>query len=155
MRGRTNDRTENLPAQMTLREKASLLGRCSVAQDDRGSRSSGYFGYELLTTLAERQLATGQSVILDSVVSFERIRSQWRKLAERYGAECVGTFRTGRAPHGGLSQHRRHDPHPFCWKVFRGIIAPTPGSSGPGQACPGRRRSSPSIGYCSDRSMRT
>jgi ADP-ribose pyrophosphatase YjhB (NUDIX family) len=40
--------------------------------------------------LAERQLHLGQSVILDSVATFERIRAQWRRLAEEYGAEwCV------------------------------------------------------------------
>ncbi|NHZ71902.1 MAG: AAA family ATPase [Aquificales bacterium] len=55
---------------------------------------TGYAGYELLTTLAERQLHLGQSVILDSVASFERIRVQWRRLAEAYGAdwrviECI------------------------------------------------------------------
>lgn len=65
----------------------ATLRRCGLAQDEGGTRSSGYVSYELLTTLAERQLATGQSVILDSVASFERIRSQWRKLAERYSAE--------------------------------------------------------------------
>ena len=48
---------------------------------------TGYAGYELLTTLAERQLQLGQSVILDSVATFERIRAQWRRVAEAYGAE--------------------------------------------------------------------
>lgn len=51
---------------------------------------TGYAGYELLTALAERQLRLGQSVILDSVASFDRIRQQWRQLAEKFGAEwCV------------------------------------------------------------------
>jgi predicted kinase len=54
----------------------------------------GYAGYDLLTTLARRQLALGQSVILDSVASFERIRVQWREAAHEFGAqwrvvECV------------------------------------------------------------------
>jgi predicted kinase len=65
----------------------ATLRRCGLGEDEGSTRSSGYVSYELLTTLAERQLATGQSVILDSVASFERIRSQWRGLAERYGAE--------------------------------------------------------------------
>lgn len=76
----------------------ATLRRCGVnANEGEGSRqSSGYIGYKLLTTLAERQLALGQSAILDSVASFERIRAQWRELAERYGAEwrvveCVCT----------------------------------------------------------------
>lgn len=47
----------------------------------------GYIGYELLTTLALRQLQIGQSVILDSVASTEDIREQWRKLAQAYSAE--------------------------------------------------------------------
>ncbi|MDX1413593.1 MAG: AAA family ATPase [Candidatus Promineifilaceae bacterium] len=47
----------------------------------------GYAGYELLSLLAERQLFLGQSAILDSVASFERIRAQWRQLAAAYGAE--------------------------------------------------------------------
>lgn len=54
----------------------------------------GYAGYDLLTTLAERQLRLGQSTILDSVATFERIRAQWRALAAAHGAtwrvvECV------------------------------------------------------------------
>lgn len=54
----------------------------------------GYAGYDLLTTLARRQLALGQSVILDSVASFERIRVQWREAAREFKAqwrvvECV------------------------------------------------------------------
>jgi predicted kinase len=60
---------------------------------DPGS-ASGYAGYDLLTSLADRQLRMGQSTILDSVAAFERIRSQWRELAERYQAgwraiECI------------------------------------------------------------------
>lgn len=55
---------------------------------------AGYAGYELLGVLAERQLALGQSAILDSVATFERIRVGWRDLAVRHGAvfrvvECV------------------------------------------------------------------
>ena len=46
----------------------------------------GYVGYELLTTLAERQLQLGQSVILDSVAGAESIRAQWRDLAAKYTA---------------------------------------------------------------------
>lgn len=54
----------------------------------------GYIGYELLTTLATRQLELGQSVILDSVASTPAIREQWRVLAAEYSArwqvvECV------------------------------------------------------------------
>ena len=47
---------------------------------DRSS-NSGWAAYELLTMLAERQLALSQSAILDSVATFEHIRAQWRHLA--------------------------------------------------------------------------
>ena len=54
----------------------------------------GWLGYELLTTLADRQLALGQSAVLDSVAVSEPIRSTWRELARRHDAgwvviECV------------------------------------------------------------------
>jgi predicted kinase len=56
--------------------------------------NSGWAAYDLLTTLAENQLRLKQSAILDSVATFERIRSSWRFLAAQYGAafrvvECV------------------------------------------------------------------
>lgn len=51
-------------------------------------------GYELLFTLASRQFALGQSVILDSAASFENIRERWRGLATQcnvrwYLIECI------------------------------------------------------------------
>ena len=54
----------------------------------------GSVGYDLLTTLAERQLSLGQSVILDSVASTESIRNTWRELRKKYSAdwrviECI------------------------------------------------------------------
>lgn len=54
----------------------------------------GSVGYDLLTTLAERQLRLDQSVILDSVASTESIRNTWRELGKKYNAdwrviECV------------------------------------------------------------------
>ncbi len=54
----------------------------------------GSAGYQLLTTLAERQLMLGQSVILDSVASTQSIRNTWRNLSKRYQAqwrvlECI------------------------------------------------------------------
>jgi predicted kinase len=54
----------------------------------------GSVGYDLLTTLAERQLILGQSVILDSVASTESIRNTWRNLRKKYNAdwrviECI------------------------------------------------------------------
>ena len=54
----------------------------------------GFASYDLMTTLAERQLMLGQSVILDSVASTETIRDAWRQISKQYGAdwrviECV------------------------------------------------------------------
>ena len=54
----------------------------------------GSAGYQLLTTLAERQMRLEQSVILDSVASTGTIRSTWRRLSEQYHAvwrviECI------------------------------------------------------------------
>ena len=51
-------------------------------------------GYELLTTLARRQLEFGQSAVLDSVAGLPTIRLEWRKLAREFDAssfviECV------------------------------------------------------------------
>jgi predicted kinase len=46
----------------------------------------GAAGYELLTTLAERQLQHGQSAILDSVASIAVVRARWRELARAYDA---------------------------------------------------------------------
>ncbi len=56
--------------------------------------NSGWAAYELMTSLAECQLRLGQSVVLDSVATYERIRSRWRDLAAAHGAtfvtvECV------------------------------------------------------------------
>lgn len=72
----------------------ATLKRCELQPKDETSPNLGYAGYELLTVLAERQLALGQSVILDSVASIEKIRQEWRAIAEKYAAnwsviECV------------------------------------------------------------------
>jgi len=63
-------------------------------QSSPGGKSLGYVGYELLTTLAERQLMLGQSVILDSVASIQTIRNEWKQLTQKYQAdwrliECI------------------------------------------------------------------
>ncbi len=47
-------------------------------------------GINLLSTLAERQLTTGQSAILDSTASTESIRDNWRRLARNHDAAFVG-----------------------------------------------------------------
>jgi predicted kinase len=47
----------------------------------------GSAGYQLLTTLAERQLMLQQSIILDSVASTQSIRDRWHQLSQQYKAE--------------------------------------------------------------------
>jgi predicted kinase len=72
--------------------EATLI-RCQL-QPAEGGPPLGSTGYQLLTTLAERQLQLGQSVILDSVASTLSIRAEWRTLAQTYQAkwhviECI------------------------------------------------------------------
>jgi predicted kinase len=63
-------------------------------QPTANGKSLGYVGYELLTTLAERQLMLGLSVILDSVAGIQTIRETWKGLVKKYRAdwrviECI------------------------------------------------------------------
>ncbi len=64
----------------------AALRRTGLAQVAETAHLLSSAGYELLSTLAERQLRLGQSAILDSVASTESIRTIWRTLATRYGA---------------------------------------------------------------------
>jgi predicted kinase len=69
--------------------EASLLQSGEVVREQLGR-----IGYGLLTTLARRQLALGQSVVLDSVAGITSIREAWHGLARESGAswfviECV------------------------------------------------------------------
>ena len=50
---------------------------------------TGWAGYELLIALAKAQLRLGQSAILDSVATFDRIRARWRELAKAHDAVFV------------------------------------------------------------------
>jgi predicted kinase len=73
----------------------------------------GWAGYQLLYTLASRQLALGQSVILDSAASFESIRERWRNLANEYKAtwhviECTCSDETLHAQR--LNHRQRNIP---------------------------------------------
>lgn len=68
----------------------AALWRTGINREMRSSWAS----YELLSTLAERQLRLGQSAILDAVAGREAIRRQWRDLAAGlragfFGLECV------------------------------------------------------------------
>jgi predicted kinase len=72
--------------------EATLLR--SGLKPTHNEKSLGFAGYELLTTLAERQLMLRQSVILDSVAASQSIRNTWRRLSDRYDAgyraiECI------------------------------------------------------------------
>jgi len=60
-------------------EIEATLWRSGILRD----ANSGWAAYELLTTLAEGQVRRGQSAILDSVATLERIRAPWRGLAAR------------------------------------------------------------------------
>jgi predicted kinase len=62
----------------------AALRRSDLAQISETAYLLGYAGYELLSTLAERQLRLGQSAILDSVASTQSIRTIWRTLATTY-----------------------------------------------------------------------
>jgi predicted kinase len=72
--------------------EATLL-RCELTPTQT-DKPLGSAGYQLLTTLAERQLLLDQSVILDSVASTQSIRNTWRQLSDQYRAhwrviECI------------------------------------------------------------------
>jgi predicted kinase len=89
----------------TLADEAASLLRCPLFAKDQleatlrrsgigADANSGWAAIELLTTLAAEQLRRGQSAILDSVATFERIRERWRALAREHAArlrivECV------------------------------------------------------------------
>ncbi len=61
--------------------------RAGMTEPEDARQQLGWAGYELLTTLATRQLRFGQSAILDSVASTASIRNAWRALANTRGAE--------------------------------------------------------------------
>jgi predicted kinase len=94
-----------------------VLKRHGIKHSFDGSgkeQSLGYVGYELLTTLAMRQLQLGQSVILDSVVSAVAIRNRWRTLASEYSAqwrviECICSDET--LHRARLAERQRNIPH--------------------------------------------
>ena len=84
---------QKLRAPVFTRDRlAATLLRCDITKGH--GRGPGWASYELLTDLAETQLRLGVSVILDSVATFERVRTAWRAVASRCGAnfcviECV------------------------------------------------------------------
>lgn len=99
---------------------------------DAAEQRMGFAGYELLTTLAERQLMLGQPAILDSVASIGAVREQWRTLIRKYRAtwhviECVCSDETVHRQR--LEGRQRHIPgwHELDWgevERVRGYFAP-------------------------------
>lgn len=74
--------------------EATLIRSHLCPPPDTPEKTVGYVAYDLLTTLAERQLQLGQSAILDSVASIQVVRDEWRTLTYRYGTgwrvvECI------------------------------------------------------------------
>jgi predicted kinase len=97
----------------------ATLVRCDLIPANP-DKPLGSAGYQLLTTLAERQLMLGQSAILDSVASTGTIRSIWRQLCEHYQAqwrviECICTDES--IHRAMLSRRERHIPgwHELKW----------------------------------------
>jgi len=86
----------------------------------------GFAGYDLLTTLSERQLMLGQSVILDSVASMETIRKTWRQLAKQFEANwlVIECFCSDEALHRSrLQTRKRNIPgwHELTWSDVESV----------------------------------
>lgn len=98
--------------------EATLL-RCELAPANP-QKPLGSAGYELLTTLAERQLLLNQSVILDSVASTLSIRAVWRALAKTYNAhwrviECICSDETAHRTRLATRQRQIPGWHELEW----------------------------------------
>jgi hypothetical protein len=106
--------------------EATLI-RCELRPAASGP-PLGSVGYQLLTTLAERQLRLGQSVVLDSVASTLSIRAEWRALAQTYQAkwrviECICSNEA--AHRDRLSARQRGIPgwHELDWSEVERVRA--------------------------------
>jgi len=98
--------------------EATLL-RCELLPSNE-NKPLGSAGYELLTTLAERQLMLSQSVILDSVAGTRSIQDEWQRLSKQYQAqmrviECLCSDESFHR--SKLSTRERHIPgwHELEW----------------------------------------
>jgi predicted kinase len=106
--------------------EAALI-RCEL-QSAEGVPPLGSVGYQLLTTLAERQLQLGQSVILDSVASTLSIRAEWRTLAQFYQAEwrvieCVCSDNVAHRDRLGVRQRGIPGWHELDWSDVERVKA--------------------------------
>jgi predicted kinase len=68
----------------------AALWRSGIGPEAR----SGWIAYELLTALADAQLASGGSVVLDCVAASAHLRDTWRQLSSQWHAafiavECI------------------------------------------------------------------
>lgn len=103
----------------------AALWRSEIRREQR----SGWIAYELLTALADAQLARGSSVVMDSVGPNEGLRSGWRQMALRRGAsfravECVVT---DPVVHRERMEHRRRDIpgwYELTWQDVEDVRAP-------------------------------
>ena len=106
--------------------EATLI-RCELKPAENGPRL-GSAGYRLITTLAERQLQLGQSVILDSVASTLSIRAEWRALAQAHRAdwrviECICSDEAAQRNRLGVRQRGIPDWHELDWAEVERVKA--------------------------------
>ncbi len=106
--------------------EATLI-RCQLQPIANGP-PFGSAGYQLLTTLAERQLQVGQSVILDSVASTLSIRAEWRTVAQTYQAEwrvieCVCSDEAVQRDRMNVRQRHIRDWHELNWSEVERVKA--------------------------------
>jgi predicted kinase len=106
--------------------EAALI-RCEL-QPAKGGPELGSAGYQLLTTLAARQLRLGQSVILDSVASTLSIRAEWRALAQTYQAEwrviaCICSNEAVHRDRLGMRQRGIPGGHELDWSEVERVKA--------------------------------
>jgi predicted kinase len=88
--------------------------RGALHRHDIKAETSSYAAYEMLLTLARRQLMLGQSAILDSVLTPPAIRSAIRDLAMDYHVPLYGiwTYCSDEAIHKErLAKRKRAIPH--------------------------------------------
>jgi predicted kinase len=103
----------------------AMLIRCELKPAENGP-PLGSAGYQLLTTLAERQLRLGQSVILDSVASTVSIHAEWRALAQAYQAawrviECICSDEVAHRDRLKVRQRGIPGWHELDWSVVERV----------------------------------
>jgi predicted kinase len=97
-----------LPAPVFARDRIEAALWAGGLSADLGS---GRAAYDIMTALADEQLAVGQPAVLDSVVPTETLRDAWRRVATRHAVpmrviECVCSDAT---VHRSRLERRRRD----------------------------------------------